>query len=491
MSTTPVADPNASAKRNALLLATAQAFCGSSAPISIALGGLVGMYLLGDDKSLATAPVTGYNLGVAIAALPAAMLMARVGRRYGFMAGALVGIIGTTISSIAIFRADFALFFLGMALTGAGGAFTQQFRFAAADQGSVEFKPKAISWVLAGGIFAAIIGPQTAIYFINPVSPSFDLAGPYLALAVLIIGCIIAFVRGGFEQRMKRWKAISTIVVVTLIAFWAGPYIAGFVRDLFTPVEFAAAYLAAAILMILGIAALSQLSFEAPPSKDQRKNADTGRPLRQILKQPRFIVSVICAVSSYALMSFVMTGAPLAMKLCGFSPDDSTLGIQWHVMAMFGPSFFTGNLISRFGKERIVALGMVLLLACATVALMGITLTNFYLSLVLLGFGWNFGFIGATSMLTDTYRPQERAKAQGANDFILFGSVAFGSFMSGQTLNAFGAGGWNAINYTVYPIVGLCLLSLLWLRIVSPRPQSNIAGSADRSVSSLTTDRMD
>ncbi len=468
MSTIPAVDLNASAKRNALLLATAQAFCGASAPISIALGGLVGMYLLGDDKALATVPVAIYNLGVALAALPAAMLMGRFGRRNGFISGACVGICGAIVSSFAIFRGDFFLFCIGMALTGCGGAFTQQYRFAAADQGDFEFQPKAISWVLAGGIFAAIVGPQTAIYFINPTSPDFDLAAPYFATAVVVTGFIVAYVRGAIGQTSSCIKAVAAIVAAGLIAFWVGPHIAGFVRELFSPIEFAAAYLASAILLMFGMAALSQLKFDAPPTNEQRKQADTGRPLGQIMMQPRFIVSVICAVGSFALMSFVMTGAPLAMKLCGFSPDDSTLGIQWHVMAMFGPSFFTGNLINRFGKERIVTIGMILLLACSTVALMGISLTNFYVALILLGFGWNFGFIGATSMLTETYRPQERAKAQGANDLILFGLVAFGSFMSGQTLNAFGADGWNAINYTVFPIVGMCLLSLLWLRFQSP-----------------------
>ena len=400
-------DVNRSAKRNALLLATAQAFCGSAAPISIALGGLVGLYLLGDDKSLATAPVTGYNLGVALAALPAAMLMSRVGRRLGFISGAVIGIIGALISTYAILIGSFAVFFIGMAISGGSGAFTQQYRFAAADQGTPDFKPKAISWVLAGGIFAAIVGPQTAIYF----------------------------------------------------------------RNLFTPVEFAGAYFAGAFLLFAGIIVLSFLKFDAPPSKAERQNADTGRPLSKIMAQPRFIVSVICAIGSYALMSYVMTGAPLAMKLCGFDPDDSTLGIQWHVMAMFGPSFITGNLIARFGKEKIVACGMVLLAASSVIALLGISLTNFYVALILLGFGWNFGFIGATSMLTDTYRSEEKAKAQGANDFLLFGSVAFGSFMSGQTLNAFGAQGWNAINYAVFPVVVICLVSLIWLSMTA-KPQS-------------------
>ena len=402
MTTDTAIDPNASAKRNTAILATAQAFCGSAAPISIALGGLVGMYLLGEDKSLATAPVTGYNLGVALAALPAALLMSRVGRRLGFMSGGVIGIFGALISSYGIYHGSFAIFCVGMALSGVAGSFTQQYRFAAADQGTPDFKPKAISWVLAGGIFAAIIGPQTAIYF----------------------------------------------------------------RDFFAPIEFAGAYFAGAFLMFAGIVVLSFLRFDTPPTREERESADTGRPLGQIMRQPRFIVAVTCAIGSYALMAFVMTGAPLAMQLCGFSPDQSTLGIQWHVMAMFGPSFFTGNLIARFGKEKIVATGLVLLIVCAIVALLGITLTNFYLALILLGFGWNFGFIGATAMLTDTYRPEEKAKAQGANDFLLFGSVAFGSFMSGQTLNAFGDKGWDAINYTVFPVVGICLLALLWLQLM-------------------------
>ncbi|MEM8750926.1 MAG: MFS transporter [Pseudomonadota bacterium] len=404
-------DPNASARRNALILATAQAFAGAAAPISIALGGLAGFYLLGEDKSLATAPVTGYNIGVALMALPAAILMSRIGRRLGFMAGAALGMAGMLISTWAILQGNFWLFCVGLLLNGAGGSFTQQYRFAAADQGTEDFKPKAISWVLAGGLFAAIIGPQTAIYS----------------------------------------------------------------RDMFSPIEFAGAYFAGTFLLLIGMIVLSFLRFDKPMSKSERKGADTGRPMAQIAAQPRFIVSVMCAVGSYALMSYVMTGAPLAMALCGFSPDQSIWGIQWHVMAMFGPSFFTGNLIARFGKENIVAAGLVLLLICAGVALAGITLANFYIALILLGVGWNFGFIGATAMLTETYRPEEKAKAQGANDFILFGMVAFGSFMSGQTLNAFdGTAGWDATNYVIFPVVGLCLASLLWLR---SRPNRGIAPS--------------
>lgn len=401
MTTDSSIDPNASARRNALLLSAAQALGGGAAPIAISMGGLAGLYLLGTDKSLATAPVTGYNVGVALAALPAAMTMARIGRRLGFMAGGLVGILGALLSSWAIVQGNFWLFCVGMVLFGGGGAFTQQYRFAAADQGTDDFKPKAISWVLAGGLFAAIIGPQTAINF----------------------------------------------------------------RNLFAPVEFAGAYFAASFLMLGAIFVVSFLKFDKPMSKADRSVADTGRPLMEILTQPRFIVSVVCAVGSYGLMSFVMTGAPLAMVACGISPDLAINGIMLHVMAMFGPSFFTGNLIARFGKERIVAIGMAILGVCAIVALSGITLAHFWIALVLLGIGWNFGFIGATAMLTETYRPEEKSKAQGANDFILFSSVALASLMSGQTLNAFG---WDAINWAVFPVIGICMLALFWLVRYSP-----------------------
>jgi MFS family permease len=186
-----------------------------------------------------------------------------------------------------------------------------------------------------------------------------------------------------------------------------------------------------------------------------------ARPLSEIVAQPRFIVALICAVGSFCLMTFVMTGAPLAMVGCGFSPDEATLGISWHVMAMFGPSFFTGPLIARFGKERIVAFGMLLLVGCALVALSGIALWQFWTSLILLGVGWNFAFIGATTMVTQSHRPSERNKVQAFNDFLVFGSMAASSFSSGQMLSAYG---WDAVNLIVFPFVLVAGALLIWLR---------------------------
>lgn len=402
-----VAEENHIARRNAVILSMAQAVNGAAGPISIALGGLTGLYLLGVDKSLATAPATGYMIGVALSALPASILMRRVGRRLGFMAGALIGIVGFLICGWAILQSNFWLFVLGMALSGAGGAYVQQYRFAAADMGDKATKAKAISWVLAGGIGAAVIGPQLVIW----------------------------------------------------------------TQDLLQPIKFAGAYFSGIGLLLLGMVILAFLKFDEAAPAEADAPVGTGRPLAEIMRQPRFIVSVLCAIGSFGLMSFVMTGAPLAMVACGISEQNATLGIQWHVMAMFAPSFFTGNLIVRFGKEKIVAAGLLILLVSAVVSLTGLEIWKFWLALVLLGVGWNFGFIGATAMLTDCYRPEEKNKAQGANDFLLFSSVAFASLMSGQVLNFWG---WDVINWIVFPVIAICLV-VLTILVLSERRQARLA----------------
>lgn len=390
------------ARRTALILAMGQAILGSCAPIAISIGGLAGFYLLGADKSLATAPVTGFNIGVALGALPAAALMRMVGRRNGFVTGAGVSATGGLIAAMALFMDSFWLFAFGLLVVGCGGAFTQQFRFAAADNAPDSFKPKAISWVLTGGVFAAIIGPQTVL----------------------------------------------------------------FSHDLFAPIQFAGAFVGLIVLALAGAVILSFLRLPKEAPSAVLDDDLPARPLPEIIRQPRFIVALSCGIGAFALMSFVMTGAPLAMVSCGFSAEQATLGISWHVMAMFAPSFITGKLIARFGKETIVATGMLLLIACAIVALSGIALWQFWTALILLGVGWNFGFIGATSMVTETYRAQEKNKVQGLHDFLLFGSVAFASLMSGQTLTLFG---WEAINLIVFPVTLLCLGLLAWQKYAGPK----------------------
>ncbi len=389
-------EENAIAKRNAVLLSVCQAVNASAAPICIALGGVVGSYLLGADKSLATAPVTGFNVGVALMSIPAAMIMRKIGRRNGFMTGAVLGIISMLLAVQAITYQSFWLFVAALMLAGSSNSFVQQYRFAAADRGTKEFKAKAISYVLAGGVAAAVIGPQ--------------------------------------------------LILQT--------------KDYLEPVPFAGAFLWGIGLFASSLIVMQFLAPGHPPKSAEEIAEKPQRPLMEIISQPKFIVAVFCATATYGLMSYVMTAAPLAMIACGFDVDDATWGIQWHVLAMFLPSFFTGHLIARFGKEKIMATGLLILVACGLVGLHGITLAHFYVGLILLGVGWNFGFIGATALVTETYEPHEKNKAQGANDFILFGSVAVASLLSGYSLNHMG---WEFLNWIIFPIVALCLVSLWWL----------------------------
>lgn len=388
----PVLADSATARRNVVVLAVAGALGGSVPPIIFATAPLAAFGLLGDDRSLATLPITAFVVGTACGTVPAALLMRRVGRRPGFIAGLLISALGGSLCAIAMLQASFGLLCAGAFLAGFAAAFVQQFRFAAADTASPAFRPRAISLVLAGGIAAAIIGPQSVIGF----------------------------------------------------------------ADYFEGVPFAGAYLAGAVLSVLAALVLTVLDIPRPQS---RRAAESGRTLSEIARQPSFLVAVGCAASSYALMNFVMTAAPLAMVMHHHSPKDAALGIQWHVLAMFGPSFVTGSLIARFGAERIVAVGLLLLVGCAAVALNGVSLGHFWLALILLGLGWNFGFIGGTALVTRTYRPEESEKVQALNDFVIFGLVALASFSSGEMLLA---GGWHSLNIVVLPVALACLLALFW-----------------------------
>jgi MFS family permease len=393
------------ARRTALILAAAQAVIGSAAAVAISVGALAGHYLLGVDKSLATAPVTGFNVGVALGAIPAAAVIRLLGQRSGFMAGAAITGFGGLIATLAMFQPSFWLFVAGLLVLGLGGAFVQQFRFAAADNAPAEFKARAISFVLAGGVFTAIIGPQVVI----------------------------------------------------------------FTHELFLPVMFAGSFAAILVLAAVGALILSFLRLPGNRGAAAPVAAEAPRPLAAIAMQPQFAVGLLCAVGSFSLMSFVMTGAPLAMVGCGFSPNEATLGISWHVMAMFAPSFFTGRLISRFGKEVIVAVGLLMLIGCAIVALSGIELWQFWTALILLGLGWNFGFIGATAMVAGSYRESEKGKVQGLHDFILFGSVAFGSLMSGAVYNAYG---WDMLNWIIFPVTVVCLAGLALLALTRAKAEA-------------------
>ncbi len=389
----PTQSNDAVARRNIFVLTAAQALGAASPPIIISLGGLFGQSLA-SAPSLATLPVSVFNLGLAAGTLPAAYFMRRLGRRHAYLLGAMFGMAGGLIAAFGISSASFVLFCLGTFIAGFYAAYVQSYRFAATDSATGDLRAKAISWVMVGGLIAAIIGPQLVIWTRESI-PGTAFAGSFLSQAVL-------------------------------------------------------AALAIPVLLLLRAPA---------PASNAAGQADGGRTVLQLLATPRFLLAVIAGVVSYGLMTFVMTAAPLAMVGHGHSVDHAALGIQWHVLAMFGPSFVTGSLINRFGKERVTATGLLLIAVSGAVALSGLHLAHFWLSLILLGIGWNFGFIGATAMVADAHTPAERNKAQGTNDFMVFGMVAAASFFAGNLLHA---SGWQTINWLIFPAVAFVLVPLVW-----------------------------
>jgi MFS family permease len=324
--------------------------------------------------------------------------MKRIGRRLGFILCALVGAIGGLAGVLAIYQKNFPLFLAAAFLIGVYQASASYYRFAATDLASPEFRPKAISWVMTGGVVAALFG--------------------------------------------------SLLVIVTV--------------DLLAPVTFAGTWAVMALIALASTGIL--LGLDIPITKQD--SAGSGRPLAVIAMQPRYIVAATTGMLSYGVMMLVMTATPVAMIACGFTVGDSSWVIQWHALAMFAPSFFTGHLIIRFGAERISAVGMVLLTGAAVSGLLGINFGNFAVGLVLLGLGWNFAFIGGTTLLTGTYAPSERNKAQGLNDFLIFGTTALASLSAGWLLDRIG---WDAVNYAVFPMVAVALAMIGWL-LLRPSP---------------------
>jgi len=378
------------ARANALRLAAAQALAGANATVVFATAAIIGSTLAA-DPALATAPVSVFVVGMAAGTLPTGWLARRFGRRAAFMIGSGFGCLAGLIAAAALLIGSFPLYCVATFCAGLYGAVVQSFRFAAADSASPAFRPRAISWVMVGGIFSGVLGPQLVTWTMN-------LWPPYL---------------------------------------------------------FAASYLAQAVVALVAMAVLSGVDLPRPTRADTAK----GRPLGVIARQPRFVVAVLCGVITYTLMNLVMTSAPLAMRMCGLPVSASNATIQWHVVAMYGPSFFTGGLIARFGAQRVVAAGLLLLAGAAASGLAGISIAHFTLGLVLLGVGWNFGFVGASSLVLETHRPEERTRVQSFNDFLIFGTMAVGSFSSGQLLLSWG---WDSVNWVVLPPVVLGLLALLF-----------------------------
>lgn len=236
----------------------------------------------------------------------------------------------------------------------------------------------------------------------------------------------------------RRARALSAVMAGGVLAGVVGPQLVTYTMDLWPPYLFAATFLAQAAVAALSALVLLGVRLPMPTAAE----IAGGRPLGLIALQPRFITAVICGVVSYLLMNFLMTAAPLAMRMCGHTQETSNLGLQWHVIAMYAPSFFTGRLITRFGAGRVVATGLALTGLSAAVGLAGVGVAHFWLTLILLGVGWNFGFIGASALVLECHRPEEKTRDQALNDFIVFGAMAVGSFFSGSLLTS---QGWDTV----------------------------------------------
>ena len=388
------------AKRNVAVLVMAQAVLGSQLPMLFVVGGLVGGQLA-SNPCLATLPISFIVFGSMTTAPWISPLMQRNGRQFGFFLGAFAGAIGAAVSAYGLYTGSFFILLAGSYLTGIYMSAQGFYRFAAGDTASDAFRPKAISYVMAGGLLSAVFGPQ-----LNKLVQDYYVI-PFLGTYIAIIGINL------FGMLLFLWLDLPK------------------------------------------------------GSKNEPQAAQApGRSRMELLRDPRVLVAIICAMVSYSLMNLVMTSTPLAVVGCGFTADAANDIVSAHVLAMFAPSFFTGHLIARFGVERIVSLGLVILALAGGVALSGVELTNFYIALILLGVGWNFGFIGATTMLAGAHRPEERGSVQGMNDMIVFGMVTVASLASGGLMNCSGGStveGWNAVNLAMVPFLVLAGGSLIWL----------------------------
>jgi len=396
---TAVASDDGRAKRNVAVLVFAQAVLGSQLAINIIVAGFAGA-VLAPDPSLATLPISIVVVGSLLTAPSMSLFMGRYGRRAGFWVAAFAAAVASALCARALFVGSFALFLTGSVLLGVFQATQGFFRFAATDTASDAFKAKAISWVLAGGLLSALLGPEIADAAANAIS-----AVPYAGAYIAMIG-----------------------------------------------------------LNVVGAIGMTFLDIPTPPR--EAKATDTGRPLAEIVRQPAFVVAVLSAMVGFSAMSLVMTSTPLAMVAHGLTHGNATDVVRWHIVAMFAPSFFTGSVIVRFGRLPVIAVGLLTLGVCGAIAVAGVELHHFYLALIALGIGWNFSYVGATSLLGTTHTRAEQAKVQGLNDFLVLGLVAVGSFGSGALLNTYG---WTAVQYAMAPALLLALAGVAWLGFAGRR----------------------
>lgn len=380
-------------KRNVLVLFVAQGLFITTWTLMAISGGLTGA-ALAPNKALATLPFTIMIVANAMTTLPASLLMRHLGRRAGFIVGALICAMGGAIAAFAVYVGDFWLFNAGAFVMGIFAGFAQFYRFAAADIASPQFKSRAISLVVAGGLIAAVIAPK-----------------------------------------ITEWGAALS------------------------PVAYFGSYVAMAALAIATVPVLAFLDIPRPPPLLRERVA---RPLADVMRQPVFLVAVFGGMISYGVMLLVMTATPLAIVACGYGLGDAAFVIQGHVLGMFAPALITGSLIRRFGVLNVMLVGFGLILACSFIALSGISLSQFWIALTMLGLGWNFAFIGASTLLTEAYTSEEREKVQGVNDLLVFTTVAIASLSSGAILHLFS---WQAVQWGVMPCVALAAAATLWLRV--------------------------
>ncbi len=386
------------ARRNVMVLVFAQAIPGAQLPMIFIMGGLAGQ-MLASNKCLATLPISLVALGSALAAPLLSQMMQNRGRRYGLALGALGGGSGALLSAVALYYQSFPLFLLGSLLTGMYMSAQGFYRFAAADTASESFRPKAISYVMAGGLLSAVLGPLL-----------FKISN----------------------------NAFTT--------------------------PFIGAYMVIIALNIVGFFIFSGLRIPVPVVS--QSSEDSGRSRRQLLTTPRILVAMICAMVAYSLMNLAMTSVPLAVVGSGFKPGVVADVVMTHVLATFVPAFFTGHLIARFGAEKIIAIGLLILASAGLVALAGVELGNFFVALILLGLGWNFGYIGSTAMLTAAHSFQEQGRVQGMNEMIVYGVVTLASLSSGGLMNCSGStatDGWQAVHYVMVPLLVLAGVALIWV----------------------------
>ena len=377
---------------NTLVLSCTQATLQTTGVTMVAVTGLTG-FALSDNKALATLPLTCYVLGSAMTTIPASYLMKRVGRRIGFQLGTAVGVLGSIACSFAVYMAHFWMLCAGMMVMGVYTAFGKYYRFAAADAASVDFRAKAISLTLAGGIVGGITGPEMA----------------------------------------KR------------------------THDLFADYPYMGSYMSLGFVCLLAMLILTRLDI---PKLSEKEIHDPGRPLGIIMRQPEFLVAVLASMLSYGIMNLMMTSTPLAMRAHDHHFNDAAMVLEWHVFGMYGPSFFTGSLINRFGVLNVIMTGIALMFVCIFTALSGTEFIHFSLALFVLGVGWNFMYVGGAALLTECHTPSERAKTQAANDFLVFLTMAVSSLSSGMLLNK---AGWHAVNLGSIPFMLLSLAATTWL----------------------------